>query len=108
MARLQAKWMEDKILRIDVAATQTANFNAESGNMYPVSPSGASVDVTLPAPSAGAHIWIKDVSNDLPTKTINIVRNGTENIDGVAANIEVESNYETVKLVSNGTDWFRV
>jgi hypothetical protein len=108
MARLQAKWAEDKIMRFDVSSVQTTNFNAASGNVYLVSPSGASVDVTLPAPSAGAHIWIKDISGNIPAKTINIVRNSTEEIDGVAANIGVESNYETVQLVSDGIDWFRL
>lgn len=107
MARLRAKWLEDNILRYEVSS-QTADFTAANGFLYLVNPAAATVNVTLPAPAAGTHIWIKDMSGDLSAKTINIVRNGLENIDGQASNIQVESEYETVKLFCDGTDWYRV
>ena len=46
------------------------------------------------------------MSGDTGNKTINIVRSGTENIDGAASNIILDSDKATVQLVSDGVDWY--
>ena len=101
------KYFPPEALRIETQA-QTADFNAENGKLHLINPAGATLDVTLPAPSASAQIYLKEMSGDLGSKTINILRNGTENIDGVAANISFESEYQTIILISDGVDWYRI
>jgi hypothetical protein len=64
--------------------------------------------INLPAPVANAHITIKDAGGLAATNNITIARNASEEIEGVAANYIVQADYDTVDLVSDGTDWFIV
>lgn len=107
MSQFNLKWFPSQVLRLEVD-TQTANFTAESGKLHVVNPAGASLNIQLPAPSANFHCVIKDLSGDLLNKTVTIVRNGVENIDGVASNYQLESDKESVQLFSDGTDWFLI
>jgi hypothetical protein len=61
----------------------------------------ASINVTLPTPSNGKQIIIKDISGNAKNNFINII--GT--IDG-QTNYRIQIDYEAIKLVSNGTAWF--
>lgn len=60
---------------------------------------------TLPAPSTGAVIVFK--RTDSSTNTCTITRNAAETIDG-ATSIQLYYQYESVTLVSDGTNWFVV
>jgi hypothetical protein len=60
------------------------------------------IDVTLPAPEANKIIDIKKLGSNLVT----LVRNGSEKIDGVAANKSLTSAKESVTLTTDGVDWF--
>lgn len=104
MSQFDLKWMPTQIIRLEVD-TQTANFPAVSGKLHAVTPTGA-LNVQLPAPSANFHCVIKDMSGDLLANSITIVRNGVENIDGVAANFVLKSNNQSITLFSDGTDWY--
>jgi len=105
MAIFNIKYFPSQSLRISVS-NHTADFNAENGKLHTINPTLATLNVQLPAPSANTHIWLKDMSGDTGNKTINIVRNSTENIDGVAANITLDSDKATTCLVSDGVDWY--
>lgn len=60
---------------------------------------------TLPAPSNGRTLVFKDAQRDAATNNKTIARNGSELIDGVAANIAITTNGGKVTLVSDGTNW---
>lgn len=108
MARLDQRFLPPQAIRLGVEAVQTADFTAENGKMYPINPALATMNIQLPAPSASMHIVIKDLSGDLLNKTVTIVRNGTESIDGQAANITLESDFESTTLLSDGVDWYLI
>ena len=107
MSQFDLKYFPSQALRLEVEA-QTGNFTAANGKLYTVSPAGATLNVQLPAPAANFHCIIKDLSGDMDTKTTTIVRNGVELIDGIAANITLTSEYESISLFSDGTNWFRI
>lgn len=107
MSQFNLKWFPTQVLRLEVE-TKTADFQAASGKLYVVNPAGATLNIQLPAPSANFHCVIKDLSGDLLNKTVTIVRNGVENIDGQAVNKVLSSDYESVQLFSDGTDWYLI
>ena len=100
MAKINNKWLAV------TPEAKTANFNAANGGVYLVSPAGSTLNVQLPSPSSGISFIVKDASGDIANKTITLVRAGSENIDGAAANKVLTSNYQSFTLVSDGTDWF--
>jgi len=108
MSGFNLKYFPPQAIRLEVASVQTADFNAANGKMYPINPAGATLDIQLPAPSASFHCVIKDLSGDLLNKTVNIVRNGVEKIDGVASNYQLQSDKESVTLISDGVDWYLI
>ena len=63
--------------------------------------------VTLPAVADGRIITIKDVANNAGTRNITVNRGGTSLIDG-ATSKTINTNYGSLQLVSNGTNWFTV
>ena len=76
-----------------------------SGTTYLVDTSGGVATLTLPAPSANAYVYVKDSTGDANTNNITINRNSTEDIDG-AASVVIDSDYGSVLIVSDSTDWF--
>jgi hypothetical protein len=108
MSAHDLKYFPPQAIRLGVEAVQTADFTAENGKMYPFNPAGATLNIQLPAPSASMHIVVKDLSGDLLNKTVTIVRNGTENIDGQAANLVLQSDLESSTLISDGVDWYLI
>ena len=108
MARLTEKPLPPQAIRLGVEAVKTADFTAVNGKMFPISPAGATLNIQLPAPSASFHCVLKDLSGDLLNKTVTIVRNGVESIDGVAANITLESDFQSATLISDGVDWYLI
>ena len=94
-----------------VTSVKSSNYtvlSGDNGKVIPVDTSGGSVSITLPAPSAGFTIIIKDLNYTSATNNILIIRNGSEKIDEVAVNDVIETNGNVVSYISNGTDWFRV
>lgn len=87
---------------IAAIATNTA---AANGTIYLVDVSGGSITVTLPAPTVGAIVVIKDTGS-AQTNPIDVAPNGAENIDGTNANYVIDANFESDTFVSDGTDWF--
>jgi len=108
MARINERFLPPQAIRLGVEVVQTVDFAAVNGKMFPINPAGATLNIQLPAPSASFHCIIKDLSGDLLNKTVTIVRNGTENIDGVAGNITLESDFQSATLISDGTDWYLI
>lgn len=96
------KWFPPQAIRLGVEA-KVADFTAETGKLYAVN---GTVNVQLPAPSASLHFVVKDLSGDIGANPINLVRNGTENIDGVASNFALTSNNQSINIISDGVDWY--
>lgn len=102
MSIFNLKYFPPQAIRLEVEA-KALNFQAESGRLYAVN---GTVNVQLPAPSSSFHCVIKDLSGDIANNPINIIRNGVENIDGAASNFALNSNYQAINLISDGTDWY--
>lgn len=104
MSGFDLKYFPAQAIRLEVSA-KVADFTAENGKMFAVTPSGT-LNVQLPAPSSSFHCVVKDLSGDLDTNTLNLVRNGVENIDGQAANFQMKSGYQSITIISDGVDWY--
>lgn len=69
--------------------------------------SGA-VTYTLPAPTAGRLLYIVDLTGAIQTaaNNLSIAQHASENISGIAATYTYATNWGTLILTSNATDWF--
>jgi hypothetical protein len=90
-------------LGVDVVSIGV-NTSAVNGKTYLVTTTG--ITVTLPAAALNNFVTIKDAAGTANNTPITIAGGGG-NIDG-AASITIDSNYGSVTLVSNGTNWFRL
>ncbi len=63
------------------------------------------IDLTSTTVTAGRTVIVKDVGGNAGTNNITITTEGAETIDG-AASFVINTNYESVSLVSDGTNWF--
>ena len=82
------------------------NTSAAANQTYLVDVSGGVVQVTLPTPGVNVFVRIKDSTGSANTNNITVARNGSENIDGVAASYTMDSDLESKVFVSDGTNWF--
>jgi len=62
--------------------------------------------ITLPVPTAGRTLIIKDGYGTAATYNITIARHGSETIEGKAASYILSGNYDKITLLSDGTNWF--
>lgn len=89
---------------LSIAATQTGNFNAASGLLYPVDLSSGAITATLPAsPSNGAVIGFKDINNSAASNNLTIGRNG-EDIERVSEDGVLSINGFIIYLMYNSSD----
>jgi hypothetical protein len=100
---------------ITIASTAPYNYtvvsiasttSATSGTTYLANTSGGAFTLTLPAPSSGAYILIKDVTGSFATNNLTIAPHASEQIEGLAANYLAQTNYGSLTLVSDGTNWW--
>lgn len=68
----------------------------------------AARSIQLPAPSANFTVTIKDAVGSANTNNITVLRNGSEQIEGVAASRVLSANWGSWTFVSNGTNWFMI
>lgn len=66
------------------------------------------ITVTLPTPTNGRVLTIKDISGTATTNNITIARHAAENIEGIAASYLIQVSYGTVILTSDSTNWWVV
>jgi hypothetical protein len=62
------------------------------------------VAITLPAPTAGRQLLIKDKTGKAATHNVTISQHASETIDGNTS-LTMVNNYDSVSLVSDGTNW---
>jgi hypothetical protein len=82
-------------------SAQAVDFTAAYNFIYVVS---GTVNVQLPAPVNNGIIYVKKTGSN----SVTLVRNGSEQIDGVAASRSLSSDKEAVMIVSDGTNWFLI
>lgn len=66
----------------------------------------AARNITLPAPTNGRLIIIKDKTGSAETNNISLIQHASEKIEGVAATRPLSTNWGRWLLTSDGTDWF--
>ena len=81
------------------SSIKTATFTAADGEGYFCNTSGGAFTVNLPAGSAGAIVAIADYTRTFDTYGLTISPNGSEKIGGVAADVVLTSQTQTVTLV---------
>lgn len=64
--------------------------------------------LTLPAPAHGRCVTIKDAAGLAQTNNITLNRNGSEQIEGIAAARTLGTNWGSWTFIANGTNWFMV
>ena len=93
---------------LTVISYKTADYTASNNEVVPVNLVGASNDVTitLPAASPDAQVIIK-IDGAANGKIVTVDGNGSEQIDGSTTRT-MDSDYESMHLISNGTGWLRI
>jgi hypothetical protein len=90
--------------------TITSSFTVDSlGTDYAILCNASSaITVTLPAPSAGRSLIIKDISGTAFTNNITIARHASELIENVAASKIMQGNYDSWGFICDGTNWWLI
>ena len=90
------------------AALITTNTTvSDAGRIYPVDTGGGAVTVTLASAmvAEGVHVTVNDEGGAAGTNAVTIATEGSETIDG-ATSQSIGSNYGTLSLYSDGTNWY--
>lgn len=69
--------------------------------------SGA-ITVTLPTPTNGRILIIKDINGAANTNNITIARHASEKIENIAASYILQTNFGSITLTSDGTNWWMI
>lgn len=80
----------------------------DKGKTFFCNTAGGAISVTLPAPEPGMIINFKDVTGNFATNAVTIVRNGAENIEGLASSYLLQADWGVWTIASNGVDWFLI
>ena len=93
---------------LEATAQKTTNYTASNWDFVLVNLVGASGDVTitLPAASSDAQVAVK-IAGAANGKIVTVDGNGAETIDG-AATRTMDSDYESMHLISDGSNWWRI
>jgi len=86
----------------------TLNLTSADSNKIFLISTAASRTVNLPAPASGLIFRLKDSTGQANTNNITLVRNASEQIEGIAASKILQTNWGSWTLVSDGTNWFLI
>lgn len=86
--------------------TAGSPYTLSSQRVIHVDTTGGAVTINLPAPAHGIRFKIKDAAGTFGTNACTLVRNGSEEIEGVAASLVLSAPGGTYEIWSDGTDWF--
>jgi hypothetical protein len=90
------------------SVTKTGTYSILFSDYYILCNPSSGFTVTLPTPTKGLTFVIKDISGTAETNNITIAQNASENIENVAASYLLTTNFGYVKLMSDGTNWWKV
>lgn len=88
-----------------VATTYTVDTTT-SDYLLSVNTSGGGFTITLPTPTVGRVIIIKDTTGSFGTNNLTLARHAAENIENVAASFIFQTNYGQWMIWSDGTNWW--
>jgi hypothetical protein len=90
--------------------TVTASFTIDTTttDYYVLCNQSAAITITLPAPTNGRTLIIKDISGTANTNNITVARHASELIEGIAASKIIQGNYDGETFMSDGTNWWLV
>ncbi len=98
-----------KVEQNTTAVTSSPTLTDTDGNYILLVDTSAARTITLPDPTLGNRVFVvKDTTGTSETNNITMARNGSENIDGVAASKVLSYNYGSWRIISDGTDWWTV
>ena len=81
---------------------EAATFAAVASHFYYCDTTGGAIVATLPAPANGAQVIVKLVAG---IATVTLTQHAAELIDGAATQV-VNTLYQTVSVISDGTNWW--
>ena len=87
-------------------ASVVANTTITDGHIFLVQTSAAALTVTLPGLESGREIVIKDKSGNANTYNISIATPGAERIDGSASDATINTDYGSMTLVCDSSNWY--
>ena len=93
---------------IVTSVTGTLNLTSGDSNKIFLIDTTAARTINLPAPASGLIFRFKDITGQANTNNITLVRNASEQIEGVAASKTLQTNWGSWTLVSDGTNWFLI
>lgn len=84
-----------------------SNYTSQSETIIGVDTTGGAVTVTLASDdvAAGKIVVINDEGGAAGTNSITVATEGSETIDG-SATATISTNYGSLRLYSNGSNWF--
>lgn len=88
-----------------VTTTYTVDSGSTKDNVVLVDTSSAAFTITLPSPVNGRELTFKDIKGTFATHNLTL-NPGSAKIDTVAGSAVYSTNFQSITLVSNGTDWF--
>ena len=93
---------------LEVTSQKTSDYTASNGDFVLVNLVGAAGDVTitLPAASSDAQVAIK-IAGAANGKIVTVDGNSSQTIDG-ATTRTMDSDYESMHLISDGSNWWRI
>lgn len=92
--------------------TQTGNYTIDSVTGSPdyivLCDPSAPMTITLPPPTLGRLLIIKDISGVAATNNITIAPNASEQIEGLSSAYTLATDYGIIRMTSDGTNWWIV
>lgn len=91
---------------MQITSVSTTPITGATGHTYLVDTSTLAITINLPAPVINVWLMVKDITGLAETNNITLHRNGSELIDGVAADKVLSIPSELCIITSDGTNWF--
>ena len=96
---------------LSVTSQKTADYTASNGDVVLVNLVGTAaavtnITITLPAASSDVQVVVK-IAGAANGKTVTVDGNSSQTIDGAATKI-MDSDYESMHLISDGSNWWRI
>ena len=99
------------IVALAPGSIKTSAYSVVSGDnssIILVNTSAGAVNITLPSPAVGFKVTIKDIGGMAATNNVKILRSGSELIDNIATDTQIDENNMAISLETDGTNWTRI
>lgn len=106
-----ANWMPHRPAKLPVTVVTSGYIvdESEHGSLFLADPTSSTVGIFLPSPmaAAGVYFTFKDNANSASINPITIVPSGSDLIDN-GGSYSISTDNGSVKLISDGTNWWSV